>query len=348
MSESSRFIGWGVPGAEEAAEEETARFMRARRPRTGLAALRDYAEQAGGAVGKAGAAVDTVFDPIRKMMGTYVPEQSLPELNSRYTFNDRNYAPFEGMRRSTIPADIPAAVPVYRGDERKGGLETLPLGRFDYRSPLKRDTSYYYGDSPETREPGRSPEINEMYATARIMGAAKALGLPHIPADRWAALVLKEGRPDAGFNTFLPQAEPDLAFRKKLNAYNIPDWQKDMLGMVHYADRISKAKKVPFEAVWNGLGTNALGQTGKDYAKTVAAHRAALADPKNKEFVSFVNRAYADGAKYGLPLMKDRSRDIDSQYKADPHYKYHKPPAYASGGGVAVDDGNPAKRRKLI
>lgn len=304
-------------------------------------------------------AEEYIVDPLRKALGVYTPEFAEPELPSTgYSSDWDAYKkdPFEGFRRSTVPRNLPANIPAYRADERRGGLETLPQSRFDARSPLKSDVKFWQATSADKKS--LTPEIKQMYAYARLSGAAQKLGLPAISPHQFAAMVLKEGRPDAGFNAFTPKAKPDLEFRKKLDQYNIPDWQKDYLGMINYADRVAKKKNVPFAAVWNGLGKNWKGQSGFDYAKAMKAHEQAALNPKNKEFMGFISRAFQEGAKYGLPTVKEKSRDTDPYLKSDPKYKYHNPDGtlkphginalFKAEGGVVIDDGNPAKQRKLI
>lgn len=295
--------------------------------------------------------IDTyVSDPLRKLLGSYVPEEGPTELPTAYDTSSGRHEvdPFEGFRRSTKPSDLPENIPAYRADERSGGIETLPQARFDARSPLKSDVNFWQAVSADKKT--ITPHIRDMYAYARVAGAAQALGLPSVGPDQFAAMVLKEGRPDAGFNAFIPSAKPDLEFRKRLDQYNIPEWQKDYLGMLNYADRISKAKKVPFEAVWNGLGRSAdTGKTGYDYAEAVKAHQQAVLHPKNTEFRNFVHRAFSDGTKFGLPLVTEKARDTDPYLVSDPEYKYHYPDGrLKAAGGIVIDDGNPAKRRKLI
>lgn len=296
---------------------------------------------------------DYVVSPIQKLMGTYVPDTGPTELpaSSMYTLQSRldpTYDPIQTFRRSTQPKNLPVNIPSYRADERKGGLETLPQARFDARSPLKSDVKFWHNGA---KTKAATPEIKQLYTYARLSGAAQRLGLPAIDPQQFAAMVLKEGRPDAGFNAFTPKAKPDLDFRKELNQYNIPEWQKDFLGMVNYADRVAKKKGIPFNAVWNGTGRSAdSGKTGFDYAKAMKAHQQAVLHPKNKDFMGFVSQAFQEGAKYGLPSMKDKARDTDPYLKSDPQYKYHTPDGRLrkAEGGIIIDDGNPAKQRKLI
>jgi hypothetical protein len=303
-----------------------------------------------------------VNDPLRKALGTYMPKPGPTELPEEYPqpFNDLfgSETPFDGMRRSTVPTDLPSRIRSYRADERRGGLENLPQSRFDNSSPLKSDVRYWAATSDNKKIPYAANEIQKMYAFARLNGAASKLGLPTINPDQFAAMILKEGRSDAGFNTFKPEAKPDVEFRKRLDQFNIPERQKDYLGMVNYADRIAKKKDVPFHAVWNGLGKNWKGQTGFDYAKAMKAHEQAATNPKNKDFLNLISRAFSEGEKYGLPLMKEKQRDTDPYLKADPDYKYHTPDGkkkphgldalFKASGGVVIDDNNPAKQRKLI
>jgi hypothetical protein len=303
-----------------------------------------------------------VSDPLRKALGTYVPKAGPTELPTEYPepFNDQFgvETPFDGMRRSTVPTDLPPRIRSYRADERRGGLENLPQSRFDNTSPLKSDVRYWAATSDSKKTPYAAHEIQKMYAFARLNGAAHKLGLPTIGPEQFAAMVLKEGRSDAGFNMFKPEAKPDVEFRKRLDQFNIPEKQKDYLGMVNYADRIAKKKKVPFQAVWNGLGKNWKGQTGFDYAEAIKAHEQAALNPKNKDFLGLVSRAFSEGEKYGLPLVKEKQRDTDPYIKSDPNYKYHTPEGkikphglnamLKASGGVVIDDGNPTKQRKLI
>ena len=329
-----------------------------------MAAVNDLVGLARALKTRAGAAAEEyVVEPVQKAMGVYYPERSPTELPDRYRdyyheYGGRMDNALEGFRRSTLPKELPQRLLAYRGDERRGGLETLPLARFDPQSPLKSDVSYWHTPGKDGQAP-LTKEMQQMYAYARITGAARKLGLPAMEPDQFAAMVLKEGRPDAGFIAFIPQAKPDVEFRKKLNKYNIPEWQKDYLGMVNYAQRIAKKKDVPFEAVWNGLGRSIdSGKTGFDYAKTIDTHRKAVADPKNKDFFGFIQKAYQEGAKFGLPTVDERMRDIDPYYKSDPEYKYHNPDGtskphgintlFKAEGGVVIDEGNPAKRRRLI
>lgn len=266
---------------------------------------------------------------IRHMTGLFVPEYSEPELPPPDFFgSDRPI--YQTIPKSQRPTKLPTRIPMRRADERRGGLETLPHARFDPTAPVDELNNQYFGSPNRVAKAKRYSAMNNieaLYAMTHTMGAAKKLGLPTIPPEELAALAMKEGREDFGFNnTFKPKAPADVKFRRMLDAsFNLSDMQKNFLGLVNYAQRTAKAKGVPFAAVWNGLGVNKYGKSGFDYAKSLAAHRAAVQRPENQQLLGFIRSAYAAGLKNGLPSARTRVRDEDPYYKSDPTYEYHTP-----------------------
>lgn len=266
---------------------------------------------------------------IRHATGLFVPDYSEPELPSTDEFGfDRPLS--KAIPKSQRPATLPSRIPIRRADERRGGLETLPLAQFDPTSPID-ELGYIYSGPQHAVNVSKQNAVNErisiMYSLTHTMGAAKKLGLPTIPPEELAALAMKEGREDFGFNnTFTPRAPADVKFRRMLDAsFNLNETQKNFLGLVNYAQRTAKAKGVPFAAVWNGLGVSKYGKSGFDYAKSLTAHKTALQQPENRQLLSFIRSAYNAGLKNGLPSAQTRARDADPYYKSDPTYEYHTP-----------------------
>lgn len=266
---------------------------------------------------------------IRYATGLFVPDYSEPELPpaNEYGF-DRPLT--KVIPKSQRPATLPSRIPMRRANERRGGLETLPHARFDPTAPVNELGVIYMGPQNVvnvSKQNDVNDRIKVMYSLTHTMGAAKKLGLPTIPPEELAALAMKEGREDFGFNNaFTPRAPADVKFRRMLDAsFNLSETQKNFLGLVNYAQRTAKSKGIPFAAVWNGLGVNEYGKSGFDYAKSLAAHRAALQQPENKELLRFIRSAYNAGLKNGLPSMRTRVRDEDPYYKSDPTYEYHTP-----------------------
>ena len=290
----------------------------------GKKALGNAGQAIGNAAGQAGHAVSkAVLEPIAKVTGTYYPEDHPTEFKAFSDYKrkiDPGYDPLQSFPRSTRPSNIPQTLTSYRGDEKTGGLETLPQSRFDMRSPLKTDNRYW-----QDKDGTRTRDLTEMYARARVLGAAQRHGLVSLTPEQFGAMVLKEGRPDAGFNSFMPGNPQDYRYREKLNTYDMSDTDKDYLGLIEYAQRISKKRNIPFEAVWNGTGRSLdTGKTGFDYAKAMPVHRKAYLHPKNAEFRQYIQNSYNDGMKHGFALLKDYKKNRDPQYADDPNYKWHK------------------------
>lgn len=267
---------------------------------------------------------------IRYATGLFVPEYSEPELPPADFFgSDRPI--YKTIPKSQRPTKLPTRIPMRRADERRGELETLPHARFDPTAPVDELGVRYMGPAAKAISMAKQNDVNDrvktLYALTHTMGAAKKLGLPTIPPEELAALAMKEGREDFGFNNaFTPRAPADVKFRRMLDAsFNLSDVQKNFLGLVNYAQRTANAKGVPFAAVWNGLGVNEYGKSGFDYAKSLAAHRAAVQRPENRGLLGFIRSAYAAGLKNGLPSTRTRVRDEDPYYKSDPTYEYHTP-----------------------
>lgn len=143
--------------------------------------------------------------------------------------------------------------------------------------------------------------LYSLYNYARAAGAAQRYGYPTIDPRTLAAMGLKEGRSDYGFNGFKPQATPDTRFYQTLSEnYNLSPDISEWLGMINYADRVSKKRNIPFTMVWNGTGTNAYGQTGAQYANSMQAYLDAVNHPKNKDYYRFIENAYKEGQRYGF------------------------------------------------
>jgi hypothetical protein len=267
---------------------------------------------------------------LRRQIGLFVPAQSEPEIPADAEVADWTDS-INVFPRATRPKNIPSNLSVYRADERRGILETQANPDLDMRSPARSTVEWYgqLGDknsANERRAQATKQRVQELYALARTAGAAKALGLPTIDPDTLGAIMLKEGRSDLGFNGFTPRAPADIAFQRLLKQrYNLSDKQEQFLGLVNYAQRTAKQKGVPFTTVWNGLGVNALGQTGSDYTAKITAHQNALKHPKNEQLRSLIYSAYTAGEKFKLPLAQHAMRDADPYYKSDPRYEYHTP-----------------------
>jgi len=271
--------------------------------------------------------------PVANAMGfkkTVIVDPELPrDMEEARTFGKINTEkqPLYGLPRSTIPEDLPTGIKSYRADPQgkyggKEGLETHPLQRFELggnkflgqqtnKDPATGNT---YSDS--------SKALQSLYRFARANGAAEANGHPSLSAEDLAGLALKEGRFDYGLSGGSYKGNFAEKYRKELqDKYNLIDRDINFLVTVADKQRIADKHKVSFAEAWNGMGTNYVGQTGKQYAKNLEAHKQAALHPKNKELMDIVMRGIADGKKYGFPLQANKEKDEQKTTKEVPYKK---------------------------
>ena len=249
--------------------------------------------------------------------------------------NDRrgDVNPMLGVPLSTQPTDLPKSIKMYRADPTgkyggKEGLETLPQPRFDvggdrYHKKVEDPTvSDVYGDS--------SKAIQQLYRYARLNGAANKYGYPSLSPEDVAAMALKEGRSDLGFNAVNLGHPDELKFNKMLrDTYNLTSNDQNFLAALFAKQRVADKFKIPFANAWNGTGVNDAGQSGKDYAKNYEHHKKAALHPNNQQLMELINRAIEDGKKHGLPLRENSIKDSMRHYIPVP-YK-------AKGGVIDMD-----------
>jgi len=249
--------------------------------------------------------------------------------------NDRrgDVNPMLGVPLSTQPTDLPKSIKMYRADPTgkyggKEGIETLPQPRFDvggdrYHNKVEDPTvSDVYGDS--------SKAIQQLYRYARLNGAANKYGYPSLSPEDVAAMALKEGRSDLGFNAVNLGHPDELKFNKMLrDTYNLTSNDQNFLAALFAKQRVADKFNIPFANAWNGTGVNDAGQSGKDYAKNYEHHKKAALHPNNQQLMELVNRAIEDGKKHGLPLRENSIKDSMRHYIPVP-YK-------ASGGVIDMD-----------
>jgi hypothetical protein len=271
--------------------------------------------------------------PVVNAMGfrkTVDVDPELPyDLSEAGTFGKINTEkqPLYGLPRSTVPENLPTGIKSYRADPQgkyggKEGLETQPLQRFEIggnkflgqQTNKDLTTGTTYSDS--------SKALQSLYRFARANGAAAANGHPALPAEDLAGLALKEGRFDYGLTGGSYGGKFADKYRKELqDKYNLIERDIDFLVSIADKQRIADKHKVSFGEAWNGMGTNDVGQTGKQYAKDLEAHKQAALHPKNKELMDIIMRGIEDGKKYGFPLRVNKEKDERKTTKEVPFKK---------------------------
>jgi hypothetical protein len=261
------------------------------------------------------------------------------------TLTSLNTNPLYYLPKSTVPTDLPESIRSYRADptNRYGGntgLETLPYPRFFRDEPeLPEDKwvaqmqnlakvnnlplDYFTKTGRPIRDTHGVSElaVKELYRYARNAGAAGKHGLPTLTPEELAAFALKEGRSDYGFNSLRGSPKEKKREKELQEIYDIhPNDLNFLMGVASKKDVASRLN-IPLAEAWNGTGVNSVNQTGKDYAKDWNYQYEATKHPKNKELMQLIQRAYAEGQKYGFPLMADRVKNTSVRRMKEPYKK---------------------------
>lgn len=173
------------------------------------------------------------------------------------------------------PDNIPDQLKFYRaGTKPKNtgldGLETVP--------------SSFYGAE-------HGGDVDRLYRASRAMGLAKKMGLSSLSPQEIAAFALKEGRGDIGVNGY-DQNNPksNTLFKKLLQTMD--GYSADVITTLQEKADLAKQKGITLQEAWNGTGRNSFGISGKQYSQDWSNHLKAVSNPKNKQLVDFINRAY--------------------------------------------------------
>lgn len=170
----------------------------------------------------------------------------------------------------------------------------------------------------------------ELYARIRAMRLGEEYGVPQLTPEQLAALALKEGMRlsgvfgvnsvwDEGAKTLLdydPHMAGDKELFDALMERGIPELAAAFAVRLANKDKLAKRLGIPFETAWQGTGATPYEPKGAYADSMKHFYKAATAEP-NRALVDFIRSAYGE-------------------------------PATKASGGVVIDDGNPAKRRRLI
>jgi hypothetical protein len=289
--------------------------------------------------------------PLANMLGmkkNVVEQPELPRDLEEFKPERIHLDPLLGIPRSSIPKDLPPAIEAYRADPTgkyggKEGLETQPLSRLIKGGNTVGKKQMYEPDSdPATSSVYTNPSkaVQELYKYARLNGAAEKHGHPAFTPEEIAAFALKEGRTDLGMGGVSFGNKKDLEYDKMLREmYHLPPQDQNFLAAIGSKKRIADKLGLSLAEVWNGTGVNAVGQSGKDYAKNWETHKQAASHPKNQQLFEIIQRGIADGQKYGLPLRADKDKNTSVRYEKK---------SYKKGGAVNMPDEYSRGSWKLI
>ena len=126
----------------------------------------------------------------------------------------------------------------------------------------------------------------------KAMRAGEKYGVPQLPPEYLASMLMKEGRSDFGYNDYNtnnPKARmvAEMLIKEGFNPAQA-GFGAAILDKMQVANRL----KIPFATAWNGLGVNRQGQTGQQYAQGITSGFEAVNHPRNQPLVNTIREAY--------------------------------------------------------
>lgn len=145
-------------------------------------------------------------------------------------------------------------------------------------------------DRLETISSGVDKETMEDFI--RAMRAGEKYGVPQLPPEYLASMLMKETRSDFGYNDY-NRNNPRARMIAEMLVKEGFDPNAAGFGAAIY-DKMQTANrlKIPFATAWNGTGVNRQGQTGQQYAQGISSGFEAVMHPRNQPMLNTIRQAY--------------------------------------------------------
>lgn len=145
----------------------------------------------------------------------------------------------------------------------------------------------------ETRPLNLDVETILRYAVA-TQEADRTGQLPKVAKEQFVNKILLEGREDLGTNNYNSNNKQAKNLYEYLVAQGIDPYAARYPAAMLDKSQVAKRLGIPLEEAWNGTGRSGLGRTGAQHAARAEEHKNADKDPRNKELVDMVARAFND------------------------------------------------------
>lgn len=158
----------------------------------------------------------------------------------------------------------------------------------------------------------------------RAMRAGEKYGVPQLPPEYLASMLMKEGRSDFGYNEFNKNNPKARMIAEMLIQEGFNPDSAGFGAAVFDKMQTAKRLKVPFATAWNGLGVNPQGQTGQQYAQGISKGFEAVIHPRNAPMLNIIREAY----NYQPPQAQAQPQGISAEGLANAM------PQYNAGGST--------------
>jgi len=126
----------------------------------------------------------------------------------------------------------------------------------------------------------------------KAMRAGEKYGVPQLPPEYLAALLMQEGRSDFGFNEMNMNNPRARMIAEMLMKEGFDDTSAGFGGALYDKMQTAMRLKKPFSTIWNGTGVSMYGQTGNQYTDKFGQGFGAVMHPKNEPLLGSIKEAY--------------------------------------------------------
>lgn len=150
----------------------------------------------------------------------------------------------------------------------------------------------------------------------KAMRAGEKYGVPQLPPEYLAALLMQEGRSDFGFNEMNMNNPKARMIAEMLMKEGFDDASAGFGGALYDKMQTAMRLKKPFSTVWNGTGVSMYGQTGNQYTDKFGQGFGAVMHPKNQPLLGSIKEAY----NYQPPQAQPQGISAEGLANAMPQY----------------------------
>lgn len=185
-----------------------------------------------------------------------------------------------------------------------GGLQSTPSTFLGGLGPLLDMTSpnpiSFYRANPQNKFGAKDGletiksrvDKTTMEDFVKAMRAGEKYGVPQLPPEYLAALLLQERRGDFGFNELNKHNKKAQQIAELLMQEGFDDASAGFGGALYDKMQIAMRLKKPFSTVWNGTGISKYGKTGDQYTDEFGQGFNAVMHPKNQNLLEAIKEAY--------------------------------------------------------
>lgn len=161
----------------------------------------------------------------------------------------------------------------------------------------------------------------------RAMRAGEKYGVPQLPPEYLASMLMKENRSDFGYNAYNENNPKARMIAEMLIKEGFDPTQAGFGAAIYDKMQTANRLKIPFAMAWNGTGVNKQGQTGQQYAQGISSGFEAVMHPRNAPMLNIIKEAY----NY-QPLQQQQEAPVNNYIPTD--VLGNPVPQYNAGGST--------------